>query len=154
MIDETSSFKRKFVTCKQLPGTKGQSLVELAIGITVLLLLLSGIFDVGRAIFTQFALQDAAEEGIIYGIAYPNECSNIVTRVRNSLENNTTIPSNPAITVRINGANCGSITLEFGQKMVVEVNSTFTMTMPFFAGNTLNLRGTANGTILRPPPGT
>ena len=50
---------------------EGQSLVELAIGMTIIVLLLSGIFDVGRAIFTQFALQDAAEEGLVYGVAFP-----------------------------------------------------------------------------------
>lgn len=143
---------------RQNETEKGQSLVELAIGLVVLLWLLSGIFDVGRAIFTKFALQDAAEEGIIYGIMYPKKCDLIETRVRHSLEENGTIPSDPAVTevsVSIKGVDCvqDDPSLKYGWKMEVEVSAPFTMTMPFLAGNTLDLRGTANGTILRPQPG-
>jgi len=122
------------VNSKQhLHAAKGQSLVELAAGTFVLLWLLSGIFDVGRAIFTQFALQDAAEEGIIYGIAFPQECDNIALRVRSSLENNTTIPANPDVEILIDGKVCDDpyIKLDYGDKIVVNVSSTFTMTMPF-----------------------
>jgi len=146
------------VNSKQhLHAAKGQSLVELAIGLTLLILLLSGIFDVGRAIFTQFALQDAAEEGIIYGIAFPQKCDNIALRVRNSLENNTTIPANPDVEILIDGIVCDQnddpdIEMDYGDEIEVHVSSTFTMTMPFFTGTSLNLTGTANGTILRPPP--
>ena len=135
---------------------KGQSLVELAIFLTILLWLVSGIFDVGRAFFMQFALQDAAEEGIIYGIAYPNECDLIKTRVWNSLEENSSISSdrlgNP-VNVTIEDAVCvPTLDLNYGDKMVIEVSAPFTLTMPFLAGNTITLPGTANGNILRPVP--
>ncbi len=143
---------------KKLPyqKEKGQSLVELAVGTLVLIWLLSGIFDVGRAIFMQFALQDAAEEGIIYGIAYPGKCDLIETRVRQSLEENSSITMVPSVTIKINNSACvqDNTGLVYGQKMVIEVGSTFTMTMPLLTGTTVNLRGTANGTILRPAPGT
>ncbi len=142
---------------QHLHSPKGQSLVELAIGLTLLMLLLSGIFDVGRAIFTQFALQDAAEEGIIYGIAYPQECGLIKARVTQSLQENSIIPTDPTVNVSIADLDCEDpdLDLEYGQKMEVKVIiSDFTLTMPFFAGTLLDLVGTANGTILRPPPGT
>lgn len=135
---------------------KGQSLVELAVGTLVLVWLLSGIFDVGRAIFMQFALQDAAEEGVIYGIAFPGKCDLIETRVRQSLEENSSITMVPAVTIKINNSGCvqDNTGLAYGQKMEIAVSSTFTMTMPLLTGTTLNLIGTANGTILRPVPGT
>ncbi len=135
---------------------KGQSLVELAVGTLVLVWLLSGIFDVGRAIFMQFALQDAAEEGIIYGIAYPGKCDLIETRVKQSLAENSSIPTSPTVSIQINKSDCvqDSDDLEYGQKIEIKVDSNFTMTMPLLTGTTLNLRGTANGTILRPTPGT
>lgn len=131
----------------------GQSLVELSIGITLLLILLMGIFDVGRAIYTKFALQDAAEEGLIYGIGNPDECGQIFTRVQENLDNQI-LPITPTISVTIGdgGAACGSIELAYGLRMGVVVSSPYVMTMPFFAGNTFTLTGTANGTILRPPP--
>jgi hypothetical protein len=130
---------------------KGQSLVELAIGITILLWLLSGIVDVGRAIFTQFALQDAAEEGLVYGIGFPDQCDEIEARVLSNLENGA-LPTSPEITVTVDSSPCGTVTLVYGLSMDVEVSSTFMMSMPFLAGNSLTLKGTANGTILRPPP--
>lgn len=130
---------------------KGQSLVELAIGITILLLLLSGIYDVGSAIFTTFALQDAAEEGLIYGIGNPKDCGGIIARINNNLENRA-LPTSPEILISINGSACTSAVLKYGYPMSVVVSSPYVMTMPFFSGNTIPLRGTANGTLLRPPP--
>lgn len=135
---------------------KGQSLVEFTLFLIVLIWLVSGIFDVGRAIFMQFALQDAAEEGIVYGIAFPNECDLIKTRVWNSLEENRGISADRTLTpvsVTINGTACSpSLELEFRQMLKVQVSAPFTMTMPLLAGTTITLTGTANGTILRPPP--
>lgn len=133
---------------------KGQSLVEFALVLTVLLLLLSGIFDFGRAIFTQFALQDSAEEGLVYGVAFPDECGMIEARVTDNLENSP-LPSEvvPTVVVKINSVLCDDVTtLLYGQRMDVFVSSPFIISMPFLAGNTITLRGSANGTILRPPP--
>jgi Flp pilus assembly protein TadG len=132
---------------------RGQSLVEFAIGLTIMILLLSGIFDVGRAIFTQFALQDAAEEGLVYGIGYPDQCEAIKSRVMENLQNGV-FPITPTVTVTLAGAPCGTVTLQYGLRMDVEVSSNFVISMPFLTGQTITLRGTANGTILRPPPGT
>jgi len=41
---------------------KGQSLVEFAFGLVILMILISGIVDLGRAFFTYMALNDAAQE--------------------------------------------------------------------------------------------
>jgi len=49
----------------------GQSLVEFAVGMVVLLILLVGIVDGGRALFTYLSLRDAAQEGAMYGSAVP-----------------------------------------------------------------------------------
>ena len=132
---------------------EGQSLVELAIGMTIIVLLLSGIFDVGRAIFTQFALQDAAEEGLVYGVAFPNQCDNIEARVMENLTNSV-FPVTPTVEVTIGNdkVECGSAVLEYGKRMDVTVSADFEISMPFLTGQTINMAGTANGTILRPPP--
>jgi len=45
---------------------KAQSLVELAVSLTFLLLLVAGVVDLGRAFFTYIALRDAAQEGAVY----------------------------------------------------------------------------------------
>ncbi len=42
----------------------GQSLVELALSFTFLLLLLAGAADLGRLIFSYISIHDAAQEGV------------------------------------------------------------------------------------------
>ena len=49
----------------------GQSFVELSIGMTVLILLLSGLFDVGRSFLILVAVENAAAEGALYGAINP-----------------------------------------------------------------------------------
>src|SRR5512138_51077 len=50
---------------------RGQSLVELAISLTVMLLLLSGAVTFGMALFSYVAMRDAAQEGALYGSFNP-----------------------------------------------------------------------------------
>ncbi|MEO1286989.1 MAG: TadE/TadG family type IV pilus assembly protein [Chloroflexota bacterium] len=45
---------------------KGQSLVEFALSLPVLMLLLSGLLDFGRAYYTFIALEEAAAEAALY----------------------------------------------------------------------------------------
>lgn len=46
---------------------RGQSLTELSITMTLVLILLAGVADIGRAFFTYITLRDAAQEGALYG---------------------------------------------------------------------------------------
>ena len=50
---------------------KGQSLVEFSVMAIVLLMLVQGVLDLGRAYFTFLALKDAAADGAYFGAAYP-----------------------------------------------------------------------------------
>lgn len=76
---------------------RGQSLVELAIVIPLLLLLLMGTVDVGRIYFTYIALEEAAQEGSIYASYDPTATDAISARVRTSSNHaevvNATIPT-------------------------------------------------------------
>ena len=44
----------------------GQSLIEMALGLVILLLLLSGLLDLGRVYFVYVALEDGAGEAALY----------------------------------------------------------------------------------------
>lgn len=55
---------------------RGQSLVELAISLTVMLLLLSGAVTFGMALFSYVAMRDAAQEGALFGSFNPNVDAN------------------------------------------------------------------------------
>lgn len=74
---------------------KGQSLLELAISMTILLILLAGVADVGRMLFLYMSMRDAAQEGAVYGSIYPTFCDQIVDRAR------TTIPEGYDIRIEI-----------------------------------------------------
>ena len=63
-------------------GNKGQSLVELALSFVVLMLLIAGSVEFGFIFFQKVQLQDAAQEGAIYGSMCPNDTVSIEDRVR------------------------------------------------------------------------
>jgi hypothetical protein len=53
------------------PAKKGQSLMEFAISLTFILILLAGTVDFGIGLFHYIAMQDAAQEGALYGSINP-----------------------------------------------------------------------------------
>ncbi|HEX2980811.1 MAG TPA: TadE/TadG family type IV pilus assembly protein [Anaerolineaceae bacterium] len=129
---------------------KGQSLVEMAVGVTFLLLLLSGIVDLGRAFFSYIAIRDAAQEGALYGSYSPADVTGIAKRVRSSSSypvnlNNTTDIS---VNTSLSGAACA------GNAVTVTVQYKFPISMPFIGAvigrQMIPLKAAVTDTILRP----
>ncbi len=54
---------------------RGQSLVEFSLGMVVLLVLVVGITDTARAMFTYLSMRDAAQEGALFGSVNPVDFS-------------------------------------------------------------------------------
>jgi len=141
---------------------KGQSLVELAVSLTLLMVLLGGIVDVGRAIFTLFSMQDAAEEGIVYGTSFPTDCVGIHNRIQYNLTNQVFQGGMTTVVEMENNAGvmttCETIPLAevyAGKELEITVTKTFDISMPFigaFIGQEIPLHATARGIILRPQP--
>jgi Flp pilus assembly protein TadG len=65
---------------------KGQSLVELAVSLLFLLLILSGVFDLGMMLYSYLTLRDVAQEGATYGLYNPTDSSGILTRIQDSTD--------------------------------------------------------------------
>ena len=133
---------------------KGQSLVEMAISVILLLLILAGIVDLGRAAYTMMALQDAAEEGVVYGVAFPNKCTEIANRVIGNLSTGLH-PENTTVNIKIGDTECNVAAGVAGNEMIVTVSQPFQITMPMLGavvGQTIQLSTTANGVLLRPQP--
>ena len=86
------SVEQKPVAMKKLilflpPEKKGQSLVEFAISLTVMLILLAGTVDFGIGLFHYIAMREAAQEGALYGsIAPPPYAGNFNCPNRNIAE--------------------------------------------------------------------
>lgn len=116
----------------------GQSMVELALSFTMLLILLAGTVDLGRAFFNWLQMRDAAQEGASYASICPS--GNVEARIRANL--------NPIIsyTVTISpGTSQGST-------KTVTVSTNLPITMPFLStvlgSSTIPIKATINDTIL------
>jgi hypothetical protein len=64
---------------------KGQSFVELSMLLVVLLIILAGVADFGRAYMIFLEMRDAAQEGMAYGAFSPNDFTGIEIRIRETL---------------------------------------------------------------------
>jgi hypothetical protein len=64
----------------------GQSYVELSIFITMLIILLAGLADFGRAYLILLEMRDAALEGAAYGSFAPMNFEEVETRVRETMK--------------------------------------------------------------------
>ena len=130
---------------------RGQSLVEFAISLTVMMMLLAGAVEFGIALFQFVQLRDAAQEGALYGSIHPGDDANIMARVR------TASPSpidlyDPDVTIVITYPN-GAPHCE-GKGIQVNVSYPHQISMPFISpiigSNTIPLTASVTDTILTP----
>jgi hypothetical protein len=135
----------KFASKKE----SGQSLMELAFSLMFLLVLLSGVVDLGRAFFTYMAMRDAAQEGALYGSIHPGDEIEIKNHVRYSSDMMQNLISSDDISVDVpTPCNGNPITVEL-------VHNDFPLTMPFIGtligSQTIAIRASVIDTILTPP---
>jgi Flp pilus assembly protein TadG len=147
---------------------RGQSLVELAISLVVLLFLLAGIVEFGLAFFQFVQLRDAAQEGALYGSTEPSDVIGIRDRVKHSSDTPIDLPSEGhlqgesggavTIMVSIDGipytdtANYATVDCET-HALTVRVEYDHHVFMPFMSeiiGSTVPLNATVTDTILSP----
>ena len=129
---------------------KGQSLVELAMGLTFLILLFGGVIDLGRAFFTYITLRDAAREGAVYGSYMPTDTSGIIARVHASATSpidTSGIAMDASDVTFPDGNTCP------GHPISVRVRYTFEITMPLLGtaigGQTFPISAVVTNTILK-----
>jgi Flp pilus assembly protein TadG len=132
---------------------RGQSMVEFAFGFVVLLLMLSGAVDGGRALFTYMALRDSAQEGALYGSTNPTATSEIIRRVKQSSDIlqglSSQDPTNLKVDVLVGGGGCT------GDAITVKVAyDNFQITMPLLGSvvgsQKIGISTSVTDTILSP----
>ena len=72
---------------KKLQKTKserGQSLVELALSLLILLMMLAAAVDFGMALYSYVTIRDAAQEGALYASIDPTNVAEITSRIQSS----------------------------------------------------------------------
>jgi len=100
---------------------RGQSLVELALTLTLILTLLAGTVDLGSAFFSYVALRDAAQEGALYGSIAP------IIDTNNNGKYDTGEPLNTtAIVSRVRSASSTPVDLSDVSKVTVSVTTSTT----------------------------
>lgn len=148
----------------KIKSERGQSLVELAISLVVLLFLLSGVVEFGIAFFQFIQLRDAAQEGALYASLNPTDNTNIEIRVRNASNSpinlqTTSGPRAVSVTITPIDSTGDGRTTCVGDGIQVNVAFTHQVFMPFVAPiframsgdgtNTIHLTGSVTDTILR-----
>jgi hypothetical protein len=138
---------------KQEQLEKGQSMVELALTITILMILLAGAIDMGRAFFTYMAMRDAAQEGAAYGSVNPFDEAGIKSRVWDNLDQVVPDPEHTQdtmdVSINYGGPKC------LGNEIIIYVEyPDFPLAMPFLGwilnSQTLAIRATIKDNILNP----
>lgn len=131
---------------------RGQSMVELAISLTVIMMLLAGAVEFGIALFQFVQLRDAAQEGALYGSIHPGDDTFIETRVRAASPSPIDLQNDPNVTVVINYPD-GAPNCE-GKAIEVVVSYPHRIGMPFIGpiigSNTIPLSARVTDTILTP----
>ncbi len=130
-------------------GQRGQSLVEFAISLTLVLLLLAGVVDFGIAFFSFIALRDAAQEGALYGSMEPDDVTGMTERIISA--------SNMVSDFQASGRLDINIAIDRpceGGSVAVTLVYDYPITMPFLAPvigtDTIPIRANVTDTILTP----
>ncbi|MGB9641067.1 MAG: TadE family protein [Anaerolineales bacterium] len=143
-----------------LSAAKGQSLVEFAVGSVILLILLAGIVDLGRAFFVYIALRDAAQEGAVYGSICPKDVNAIKQHVKISSNKPVDLANDPNVEITCKfvtasgESDCGGAVPAAGNVIKVQVKyKDFPLIMPFMSTivgtQKISITATIQDTILR-----
>jgi Flp pilus assembly protein TadG len=131
---------------------RGQTLVEFAVMIPLFALLLFGLLDFGRVIFTQNALTEAAREASRVASLSPSESSTKYAAIRSAARN--AAPGVALADANITGSGCtdcfypgGAVS---GGIVVVTIETTVTLSTPLLAqilGGSFDVSSTSRSVI-------
>lgn len=135
----------------------GQSLVELAMSLTIILFLLAGAVDFSIAYFSFSAMHDAAQEGAVYGSIKPDDTEGIIDRVRNASTNPVDLSDAGLVDVQValSGDSCVDTHCACeGNEVTVNVIYDYPISMPFIGAiigtQEITLNASVTDTILQP----
>ncbi len=126
---------------------KAQTLVEFTLLIVLLLLIMAGSVDVARAVTVYTYLDNAAQEGAMYGVMAPSDTAQIEKRVQDTVKSWIRDPANDLdITILYHTQPCP------GHLIEVRVRTALSLTFPlanlFVPSRELTLEASAQQMIL------
>ena len=133
---------------------RGQSLVELAISLMIILLLLLGAVEFSLALFQYVTIRDASQEGAVYGSINPTDTTGIQYRAVAAASDVLPQLTINDVDVTINGDDCEGTTSGSPNSITVTITFahpiTFPIVGPMIGSNTINLTARVTNTILQP----
>ncbi len=143
---------------------RGQSFVEAALAIPILLILLGGIIDLGRGFLILVAVENAAGEGALYGAVHP-ECltddhASTICQGTESVDGRVREEGRPIIDLTEENS---TVTIRIEDDAPIVAGSTLLVTVQYIYepltplgrllwGETAEVLATARQEILSPPP--
>jgi hypothetical protein len=130
---------------------RGQSLVEVALLLPILLILLSGLIDFGRVYYAMVALNDSAEEGATYASLWPSDYEETQRRTAAASSGVVTFPPESVSVIYPPGYPDVSV----GTPITVTVNYTLSLYTPLantmFPNGVLEVQGKAVQPLMTNP---
>jgi len=124
----------------------GQSLLEMALILPVLIIILAGVLDLGRLYYAYVSVTDAAAEGAAYAAMHPEQSS------RDEVLKRAQEASKGLVQVDPNAVQVDCPTVASGAPITVTVSYSFTVATPFInaivPSGVLPLRAVAQEAIL------
>ena len=129
---------------------RGQSLMELALSMTFILILLAGVVDLGRAFFTYITLRDAVQEGAAFGAYEPGDDSAITQRAAQTSNSPVNLTGDPNVVFNVSVSQaCAG-----GDVRVTATYQDFPITMPFLGAlvgrQTFDISASSTDDVLTP----
>ena len=149
---------------KHIKSERGQSLVEMAISLVILIYLLSGAVELGITFFQYVQLRDAAQEGALYGstlASLPRDLTAIETRVRSASSSPIDLSDTTNVKVEFAGSDAAGATKPpentcESDGLTVTVSYDHRIFMPFMpqilGRQTIHLAASVTDTVLVPAP--
>jgi Flp pilus assembly protein TadG len=125
---------------------RGQSIVEVALVLPILVMMMMGLLDFGRAYYTIVALRDAADEGAVHGASNPSDVDGIRRRAVEA--------SRILVDIEDEDVSVSAPVLATGQPITVTVTAKLVLYTPFanafVSDSELTLQGHSVRSIISP----
>jgi hypothetical protein len=134
---------------------KGQSLVELAVSMIIILLLLLGAVEFGMALFQYVTIRDAAQEGALYGSINPEDETGIIERTIAAASDMVALsPGDVDVSWSNDAKKCEGLTGGAPHSITVTITYNhaiiFPLIGPIIGDDDITLTGSVTDTILSP----
>jgi len=135
---------------------RGQSLVEMALSLIVLLFLLLGAVEFSIALFQYVTISDAAQEGAIFGSINPQDTTGIRERAIATASDIVALNDSQVVVNLVGDDYCEGIDPSSGAPNAIEVVVTYPhdifmpLVTPMLGTDTINLQVVTTNTILNP----